>query len=140
MIRIHISCWQDLISQGVDAHSEIVQRLTIWFEGGYQSDKLFACGSFLYFMNVGQLPIPHPRHWSSESSLDITHLVLLLDDPDCKKHIRGNHHYAFYIKDVQLYLSQYGNGGCIILSDLEDMQKFFETKQIVYLTNIEPSE
>jgi hypothetical protein len=131
-IRIIIDSPEDLIFQKTCPHF-IRERVKVWFEGKYHLDKRFSCGGFLYYISHGTLPLPVPKYWASEDSEKVTNMILLNNE-----HKKG-HHFAWYLKELDLYLSQYGNGGEIVLSDLEDMQQFFKTTNFTYIKYIEPA-
>lgn len=113
----------------------ILNRLNAWFTR-YCGQREHSCGSFLYWMMTGMDPCPIPPFWTSYPSEEPTNWILLDDRESTTP--GTNHHYASFLPEIQCYVSQYGNGGAVILSDLTDMQTFFETTTVEYIATMQP--
>lgn len=111
----------------------LIDRACDWFKY-YYGDVQQSCAGFLYWNMKGILPSQPPPFWETRPSVEPTHFVLLDD-----RHASGkNHHYALFVPTIGCYLSQYGNGGAIVLSDLLDMTSFFETPTLEFIAEMHP--
>lgn len=105
----------------------------------YKNKDKSNCASFLYYMINGEYPNKKIKSWKPIYSNVPTNYFLLLDDGNEKENLKLNYHFALYLPENGKYLSQFGNGGSIVLTNLKNMQSFFETKKIRYISNLQPT-
>ena len=126
----------------VELPQDIAVRLAEWMDM-YLGLHSYSCAGFLYYMMTGK-PYPPPRSWETFSSGQRTHYLLLTEkNPrsplgDHHKSVLQNFHFAMYIPELHLYLSQFGNGGEIVSCGLEEMHKFFKTDKVTYIDSMKP--
>lgn len=120
----------------------IYSRMRDWINTHYANPR-YSCAGFFYYLTHGP-----------DQLLDIaknTHIIPSLEPNDyvylsqlhCKDGIHTQEgdvypfHYAIFIKDLGLYVSQFGNGGPIVLCDLAAMHAYFDTTTLTYIRSLE---
>jgi len=107
----------------------ILERLQKW----YNRNANTACGGFLYWMMTNTELSSDPPFWWIYKSNTPTCYVHLHDGQ-----VGNNQHYALFLPEINLYLSQYGKDGAVILSDITDMTEFFETTDMDFVSALQP--
>jgi hypothetical protein len=113
---------------------KIKNKLRYWFKNYYEK-KNYSCGNFLYFM-IHSKNVKDNKHWKVIYSKKESEYVLLKDDND--KENKNKYHFALYLPELDKYLSQFGNGGLIVLSNLDEMHRFFDTNSLYFLETLFP--
>jgi hypothetical protein len=109
----------------------IRDRLSFWFENKHNNSK-YSCVGFLYYMMTG-INFSPVISWNFQKTFDKNNYIYLSSTKNTK-----DFHCALYIEEYDIYLSQFGNGGEIVLTKLDNMARYFETDKIEYVTMLQP--
>lgn len=124
-----------IISKKTKVDKDLDNKLKKWITK-YKYNSKYSCVGFLYYMIHGKDFNP-TKEWTVKLSDKQTPYVKICTDEN-----NLDFHYALYISKLDLYLSQWGNGGEIILASMEHMQRFFlENKKsinIKYVEDLQP--
>ncbi len=107
-------------------------RLKYWIQSK-KGNVGYSCIGFLYYLTYG-VDVSPATTWDIQFTNRPNNLVYIYSSKNIK-----NFHCALRIQELDLYLSQFGNGGSQILTSLENMQRFFETDSIKYITSLKPN-
>jgi hypothetical protein len=118
----------------IQISKEYRERLRNWLRLYYDNER-YSCGDFLYFMINEEICFSH-KNWIVSYSIEKTDYVLIKDDKE--KENNSNYHFALFIPEIEKYISQFGRGGLLVLSNLEEMHRFFDTNRTYYIKNLKP--
>jgi hypothetical protein len=120
------------------------KRLSHWLDTK-SGLKSYSCMGFSYFITTG-VDFPPVKQWNvffSDTPTDLIRLTSSVNPKDFHQAIR-------LPKDVRvegisgnvesLYLSQFGNGGIVVVSTLKVVNSFFETDTMQYVKSMRPSD
>jgi hypothetical protein len=123
----------------------IRERLKEWFKS-YYTLHTYSCAGFLYYMMHGK-HFPSPKLWQTFPIRDVrngqsndrarlsNYVLLTAYHP---RPVQEDFHFALFVPELDSYLSQFGNGGRIIIGSLDEMNRFFNTDKVTYISDMTP--
>jgi hypothetical protein len=116
------------------------RRLSLWIKQ-YAKDKAYSCGTFCAFMtHTCNAPRSGSTQIEYKTSSEPTSCVYLHSKTRTSRQ-PTHHHFALCLAAAaqdknQRFLSQWGNGGAIMISTLADMHLFFKTDSIRHVLGV----
>ena len=111
-------------------------RASTWLSK-YQGKTQYSCAGFAYWMQGSDATACSPDHWSVFPASNATRTSVVLLSSTTRPE---NFHFAVRVEGApaESYVSQFGNGGSVVVTGLNEMHRFFETDTVVGVVRMSP--